>query len=54
MSYLADSVFSQLDKWFENSVSESLLRIDTELFKYVMLPLYAGDSLIVIGEDGAL
>jgi len=52
--HLAHGRLSQLDERFQDIVSVDFLRIDTELGEDVVLPLDPRNSLLDIGEDGAL
>ena len=49
-----DSILAELDQRFKYMVPESLLRVNSELGKYIVLALDACNSLVDISQDGSL
>ena len=54
LAQFPDPILTQLNQGLEDAIPENFLRIDTELLKHIVLPFNTGDSLIHIGQDGAL
>ena len=53
-SDFAHPVLAQLDERLQNFVAEGFLRINAQLFKYIVLPFNTGDGFIHVGQNGAL